>query len=308
VLPSIIHNDQVGYIKDRYIGENIRTVIDILEYTSLKYNPGILLFIDFEKAFDTISWSFLSKTLKFFNFGAIFQQWIKLMYNNISSCILNNGHSTSFFQIKRGVRQGCPLSALLFILVAEILALNIRNNNEIVGLTFKQREIKITQLADDTTLILKDKESITKTLKLLDHFHKCAGLKLNKSKTEAIPLGAYNNISLANTGIKSVEQTKSLGILISKQVNSIVETNFDEKHRKITTILNMWKGRNITIKGKITILKNKVMPILLYTSSMLYTPKDKIKQFEQTFYDFVWPNRKHHVQKNVLYNLSRMEV
>ena len=62
VIPEIVSEDQSGYIKKWYIGENIRTIIDILEYTALKHKPGLMIFLDFEKAFDTISWTFLSKT------------------------------------------------------------------------------------------------------------------------------------------------------------------------------------------------------------------------------------------------------
>ena len=69
VLPTIIHSDQCGYLPGRYIGENIRTVADIIEYTNFKNMPGILLLLDFEKAFDTVSWSFIHKTLDAFNFG-----------------------------------------------------------------------------------------------------------------------------------------------------------------------------------------------------------------------------------------------
>ena len=81
VIPSIVSEDQAGYIKSRYIGENVRTILDIIEYTSLMHNPGLMVFLDFEKAFDTVYWKFLFKTLKTFHFGDRFIKWIKTLYN-----------------------------------------------------------------------------------------------------------------------------------------------------------------------------------------------------------------------------------
>ena len=69
ILPKIINNDRTGFLKDRFIGENIRLIDSIINYTNTEQIPGLLLFIDFEKAFDKIEWSFIEKTLKYFNFG-----------------------------------------------------------------------------------------------------------------------------------------------------------------------------------------------------------------------------------------------
>ena len=81
--------------------------------------PGILLLLDFKKAFDTISWQFIQKSLEAFNFGDMFRKWISIMYADICSTVINNGHSSQFFNLNRGIRQGCPLSAYLFILIVE---------------------------------------------------------------------------------------------------------------------------------------------------------------------------------------------
>ena len=107
-------------------------------------------------------------------------KWIKILYNQPLCCTSNNGYSSQFFEISRGIRQGCPISALLFILVAEIMAINIRNVNNIKGLDINGCVITITQMADDTALFLKNMDSVKHSLQLLDHFFSCAGLKLNK--------------------------------------------------------------------------------------------------------------------------------
>ena len=106
VLPSIKDNGQSGYIEGRFIGENNRLI--------LVNSDGIALIIDFEKAFDSLEWDFLLKTPDTFQFGRDFKSWVKILYTNITSCTINNGYASYWFELHRGVRQGCPLSGLLF--------------------------------------------------------------------------------------------------------------------------------------------------------------------------------------------------
>ena len=88
---------------------------------------------DFEKVFDSISWQFLHRTLEAFNFGPYFRNWIKILYSNPQCCVTNNGYSSQFGGLSRGIRQGCPISTLLFLLVVEIMAIHIRQNKKIEG-------------------------------------------------------------------------------------------------------------------------------------------------------------------------------
>ena len=127
VVPKLIHSDQSGFVKGRFIGESVRTIYDIMEYTKYKNIPGIMLCLDLEKAFDTLEWPFLFKTLKRMNFGKTFIKFVKSLYSNISSCIMNNGLSSKYFQVGRGVRQGDPLSPyLLFYLLNSCLARSVQ--------------------------------------------------------------------------------------------------------------------------------------------------------------------------------------
>jgi len=132
VFPHLIERDQTGYIKGRYIGENIHAISDIIEQH--KNKQGMILFLDFEKAFDSLEWEYLFKVLDIRNFGPSFLNWIHTFYKNISSCVIDNGFSSEFFALQRGVRQGCPLSGLLFVLAVEPLAHQIRISKSINGL------------------------------------------------------------------------------------------------------------------------------------------------------------------------------
>ena len=118
ILPEIINTDQIGYMANRFCGENTRLTADITEYCKINQKPCIILLADFEKTFDSINWRFLKSCIKCFGFDLNFQTWINVMYCNIQSYVSNNGYQTLY----RGIRQGCPLSALLFLLAAEVVA------------------------------------------------------------------------------------------------------------------------------------------------------------------------------------------
>ena len=124
----------------------------------MEHIPGLLLFEDFEKAFDSIEWSFIEKTPTHFTFGTPLVSWVNLFCMNISSCVLNNGWASDFFSLNRGVRHGCLLSSYLFILGAEILDNTVRRDTEIRGIKLGNSECKLSQYADDTSMILDGSE------------------------------------------------------------------------------------------------------------------------------------------------------
>ena len=102
VIDHIIHPNQSGFIKGRFIGEGIRFVEDLIEYSDNYYKNGILLQLDFEKAFDSIEWDFMLRVVKKFGFGPDFINWIKLCYTDISSTVINAGFTSQWFTLSRG--------------------------------------------------------------------------------------------------------------------------------------------------------------------------------------------------------------
>ena len=233
VLPTLINNDQTGFIAGRYIGENIRLLFDIMEYAEENDIPGLFLLIDFEKAFDSISWNFLNNILKFFNFGESIQKWVKTFYNNIKSAVNQGGNLSDFFSIERGCRQGDPLSPYLFILCAEIMAIKIRENPKIKGIKVLHSEHEISQFADDTSVILDgSEESLNETLLELEWFKKISGLKINFSKTQVIWIGSkkYSSDRLCENWNLSWGKTTFtvLGINFDVDISKITKINYEK--------------------------------------------------------------------------------
>ena len=128
--------------------------------------------------------------LKKYNFGPVFINWINIIYNDISSCVYNNGKTSKYFSLYRGVRQGDPLSPYLFIIDLDILARITAQDDKIKGFKISSKEIKMTQYADDLTLMLSDLNSTTEALSLLTKFGDYSGLKINKEKTLGMVLGS----------------------------------------------------------------------------------------------------------------------
>ncbi len=107
------------------------------------------------------------------------------MYNNVESTVLNNGNSCNIFKVQRGVRQGYPSSAYLFITTLETLVNKIRNDKNVKGIKIDKKEIKITLLVDDIAIILVDLNSVKRCMEIPKCYVKCAGLIINVERNTA---------------------------------------------------------------------------------------------------------------------------
>ena len=217
-----------------------------------------------KKAFDSVSsWKLIDKVFKFFNFGPIFRGYLKSLNKDFKLCVIQHGISSSFFSVGRGCRQGDPISSNIFLLCVEILGILVRSNKNIRGIKIGEKEIKINQYADDTSLLLDGSEySLRHSLNLLDQYAKFSGLKPNIEKTRCIWKGSKkdSNDRLCEEFplVWSKDPFTLLGIIFSINLSEMEKLNFDKKLHEIKNLMISWSRRRLTSFGKKTVIKSVI--------------------------------------------------
>ena len=300
VVDRIVHKSQTGFVKGRYIGENLRLISDVIEYCAMDGVEGILLAIDRRNAFDSLEHNFMMYALESFNFGPDILSWVKLLYNDAYLTIKNNGFTSEWFPCSRGTVQGSPLSGTLFDIAVEMFANKIRNSEQIKGVVINNKEIKTSQYADDCTMFLRDQTSVEKALSMVAEFKEISGLEINLQKTNAMWLGPLRNKRDPVCGIDTVSKVKILGVWFSASENC-VDDNVEPVINRIKNIINSWAQRNLTIKGRIVVTKTLVASQLVYIALGSYIPNADLKVLQSLIMKFVWRGRPPKVAQRSLF-------
>ena len=304
IIHKIVSHDQAGFMKKRSAAECIRFIQDTIEYCKHTNKAGIILFLDFMKGFDTVDHEFLFNLLREFGFKHSFVTWIETLYSNANGRILNNGWISESFCIGRGVRQGCPLSALLFIIVAEVLAAKINQSPNIQGIRVPRhvndpecKDIRIIQYADDTTIFTNSIDFVKNIMKEVELFGVNAGPKINWSKSKFMKL----NISEKTVeGLKFTENPiKCLGIYVGKNIQEIENLNWEGRSEKIRGILDSWRMRNLSLYGKVTVIKHLIISQMVYTATAVPVPSKIIKIVNKLIFTFLWNSKKERVKRSI---------
>ena len=308
VLPLIIKEDQTGFIKNRFMGDNLRLTYDIIHHVNVNTKNGILLLIDFEKAFDTISWKFLFCILELFNFKENIKRWVAIFLNKIKSCVVVNNKISEWFGINRGCRQGDPLSPYLFIICAEILAIMIRKNEKIKGINVGSKEIKISLYADDTSLFLDgSKESFEYCVYTVLEYAKYSGLNMNFDKTKVVCLGNLRNKNMLYMPCMNFEWNPEsftiLGVEFNVNLENLMDININKKLPQMIGIMLTWSKRNISPIGRITVLKTLVLSKITHILMALPPSKSKvIDELEKRFFKFIWKGKPDQIKRVLAFN------
>ena len=291
VMDKIVGKQQQGFIKGRHIANLIRGIDDILEYERNKNINDLLFIIDFKQAFDKIDTYYISQVFKKFGFGEIFIQWLNTIFANRTSCVKNGGYLSSFFEIKCGVKQGCPIAPLLFILAAEILAQNIIQDKRIEGVTlpYSLDQIKIVQFADDTSFFCKSFIDIREILSRLKSFGSFTGLFINIKKCAIMCMGReINNIEKIE-GIVCKNQVKIVGIVFDKYKNAgEIKENWENRIKKIKRIVKQWMKRNLSVIGKIQVIKTFLLSQFVYVLQSILLKKEILDEINTILFRFIW--------------------
>ena len=303
VLSSIVQDDQTCSVPGRTIFDNLVLLRDTLDYITQTDEPGILVSLDQEKAFDRVDRTFLSNVLVKFGFGPIFQKWISVLYDHATMRVLVNGFLTEGIPLERGVKQGDPLSPLLYILCAEVLASNIRAEKKIQGFLLpgaSGQQFKIRQYADDSTCFVKNLYSLSALFSILTRYELGTGAKLNFSKTEAMWLGAWRSSTDQPLGLTWVSKMKILGVWYSNGLVDVVQDNWQTKLNKLEKNLNLWKTRSLSFTGKALIINVLGASKFWFLARILPTPEWVVSRFKTLVFSFLWNSKIETVSRQTL--------
>ena len=281
-------------MKDLLVKVVGRLIDDVLKVCHMQKLSDYLLTVDFEKAFDSLNHNFLIAVLKKYGFGDDFIDWIIILFNSQESCVINGGHSTKYFPLERGARQGDPISAYLFALV--IFFILIKTNNDIQGIEIFNHEFLYTAYADDTTFVVKDLNSVKVILSSLNQFYTFSGLRPNQSKCEIAGIGVLKDANVALCGLKSVNLTKErikiLGVHLSYNEKLQNELNFCTAIKNICNVIKLWRMRHLSLEGKITIFNSLAISKIVYLALLTIVPKNVIFELKEIQNKFLWSSKK----------------
>lgn len=305
IITDLIHPDQTGFISGRYLPDNIRRLLNIMEQSKKRQHPCMVLAVDAQKAFDRVSWPFLFKTLEKFGFGPKFIGWIKLLYSAPQSLVRVNGHISNPFTLHRGTRQGCPLSPLLFALFIEPLAQTIREDKSIKGIEIGGEVHKISLYADDVLVYISEPlSSVPRLMQNFTTFGKISGYKVNVNKTEALAMNTLitQQIRDAFSFKWPKDGITYLGTTIPQNIDKLFDANFSKLINKISADLDRWNVLPLSLSGRIECIRMNVLPklLFLFQALPLVLPNKTFTTLDRHISRFIWQGKKPRVRYKLL--------
>ena len=302
-MTKVINERQTAYLKGRLINDNVRAMIATIGTANFEENvDAILTSLDAKKAFDSVEHSYIRECLIKFglpNFVNIF----KILYYDLKSDIVVNGKIVNGFRIKRGVKQGDALSCILFIICMEPLLANIEINQNIKRVRSETASCdlpKIYAYADDVNaLIANYVQSLQELFNEYGRLTNKSGLELNANKTEIMPFASngYNeqNFDFLYLGkqhrIKSKKEVKVNGVLLQQDRNLMKASNVEHVIARMQGQLRAWSARQLTLMGKILILKTYGVSQVVYLLQSITLEPVHFKRLNEILYKFLWNKR-----------------
>ena len=281
-INELLNPFQSSGSKERDILNNILNLQTILEYVKENNEDLAVISLDNEKAFDRIEQNFINKVLVKYGFHTNFLRWFSILYSNITSQVIVNGKLTPKFNIERSVRQGCPLSMLLFVLSLEPLISRINNNNFIKGIKIPniKEQIKSLQHADDLTALVTTDRSYQELKCENEAYSKVSGSKINDQKTEILKKGNFE--TLEKEYIK--EDIKVLGCMYGN-INNL---NYKLKIDKLKQKVENWNFVRLNICDKVIAIKTYFIGLFQYQMRAFKMSRHFYEKYKfDTFYLFV---------------------
>lgn len=295
VLGKLISSCQSAFLPNRQILDRVVVLNELIDLATRRKDECLLFKVDFERAYDTVSWLFLERMMIKMGFATGWLQWMRTCIFESSMSVLVNGSPTNDFKVGRGLRQGDPLSHFLFLIVAEGLAGMMKKAVEIGK--FKgyhitdHTQFDILQFADDTILIGEGSWENLWTIKsLLRGFELVSGLKINFVKSKLIGLNIAETFLQAGSSFLSclpdVVPFKFLGIPVGSNPRRSV--TWKPVVDAMSKRLNSWRGRHLSYGGRLTLIDSVLASLPLYFFSFFKAPSCVLKQLVRIQRNFLW--------------------
>jgi hypothetical protein len=290
VLNDIIAPTQNYSVPGRDIADTINTIRDVINKMNHDKMGGIVLSIDLNKAFDRVEHDFMFRVMGKYGFGNRIIGWIKLLYKKAKSRVKCNGVLTDSFILERSVRQGCPLSALLFVLSVEPLAAFLKKDNLINCVQTPQGGFSlIHQYADDTTITVRDEGSVKRVMECFKVYGQASGAKVNMEKSIVMYIGKINEGNFPFKVVK--DYFKVLGVFLGVKEMEARDLTWSGVINKVRMVVNMWRGRSLKLKGKVIVINSLLMSIFIYVMNVLDMPEWVLSEMNKIVVDFLWDGK-----------------
>ena len=259
---------------------------------------ALILSLDYKKCFDMISFDAIIGSLVFFEFPQFIIQWTKILYTGYEVKIQNNGKFSQPIRINRSVHQGGVNSVNYFLLVAEVLALRLRDDKRIKGIPVKEILNLLGQFVDDMDMyLLANQESLNQVFKQIDQFHYHTGFTVNYDKTKILRIGALKNTDAKLITQRQVTWTNEpinvFGVWVGNDEKEIVELNYSKVIEKAKAQLKAWRHRDLSLIGKINVVNTLVGSLFVYKMTVLPNiPERMIRDLEGEIRKFIWNGKK----------------
>ena len=258
---------------------------------------AVVLSLDFVKCFDKCRFFYSAwQSPAFFRFGKIVKDWTRILYKDYSVQIQNNGHFSDSIDIKKGIHQGGCCSSVYFLVIAEILALALRSNEDIEGITLRDIRNLLNQFADDMDVFtLCTQQSLKAIFGELDKFRKQSGFTISYDKTTLYRIGSLKHSDAQLYDMAQVAWSNKditvLGVTIAHK--DIVEKNYQGIVQKVKTVLNAWYNRGLTLVGKIQVVNTLIASLFVYKMMVLpIIPRKIVKLVDNVICEFLWNGKK----------------
>ena len=302
LLSHVVDSTQTAFLPDRWIGDNVLGHLEEIAYLERTQQPGVMLFLDFEKAFDRLDRPWIERCMQAVGFGPGLQRWVRLLHSGTTASVAMNGWHTQSFPVSSGVFQGSPLSPLLYALACQPLAAHVRQRAregafQQIRLPSGQPAPAIQQHADDTSIHVPTPEDARAVLDGSVELHCLAtSAKLQRAKSQGLALGSAAPIDGVEpvTGITFSADPAGithLGIPLSRDEGAAQQALYQRILERVRTRIRRWAGHGLTFMGRAYIAQQILMAQFVYHATFIPMPLSIRLQVSTAIYTFVAAGR-----------------